>query len=85
MALEVQGFLFVQNPEDAEVIMAFSIGVVRNDPLAGWIADQASLVISDRETGERREAYQVKSAGVTATTTKLIRKLSTAAGNCTSI
>ena len=84
MALEVQGFRFERDPEQAEVLLAFSIGAVRYDPIAGWIADQASLVISDRETGERLEMYQVKSAGVTATTTKLIRKLSRAAGTCAS-
>jgi hypothetical protein len=82
MALEVHGFRFVRTPDQAEVLLAFSIGTVRYDPIIGWVADQASLVISDRETGDRLEMYQVKSVGITATTTKLIRKLSREAGYC---
>ena len=82
MMLEIEGFRFVGDPKDAEVLLEFSIGAVRYDPLAGWIADQASLVVLDRKTEERLEVYQAKSSGITATTNKLIRKLARAAGSC---
>lgn len=82
MRLEIEGFYFVSDSRDAEVLLVFSIGAVRYDPLAGWIADQASLVVVDPLTKERLEVHQAKSAGVTATTSKLIRKLARAAGSC---
>lgn len=82
MRLEMEGFFFVGNPRDAEVLLLFSIGAVRYDPLAGWVADQANLVVVDPQTEERIEVHQAKSAGITATTNKLIRKLARAAASC---
>lgn len=53
MAFELQviGFDMVDRPENAELLAEFSIGAVRYDPITGWIADQASLVLRDPQTG----------------------------------
>jgi hypothetical protein len=41
------GFDVLDEAESADAIAEFSIGAIRYDPLAGWIADQAFLKFKD--------------------------------------
>jgi hypothetical protein len=50
-ALRDLGFETVDKPEEADAIALFSIGTVRYDPLAGWIADRAFLQFKESKTG----------------------------------
>jgi hypothetical protein len=46
------GFNFVPAENQADAIVEFTIGDIRNDPLAGWIADQALVKFKDAKSGQ---------------------------------
>lgn len=74
-ALRDMGFETVDKPEDADVIALFSIGTVRYDPLAGWIADRAFLQFQESKT--RSSLVSIKADGqlITPTVGTLVRNI----------
>lgn len=73
--LEFIGFEITNNPAQADAVVEFSIGTVRYDALAGWIADQAVARFVDAQTGESIAAYRAKTRFVTPTTNNLVGEL----------
>jgi len=69
------GFQLVGSPERAEIIATFTIGAVRYDPLAGWIADQAFLVLRDAHTSKVLVSCRAKTRFVTPTVRTIVRNL----------
>lgn len=69
------GFNFVSNENQADAIVDFSIGAIRYDPLAGWIADQAFVKFKDRKTGQILAFYRAKSQMITPTVNNIISNL----------
>ena len=70
------GFNFVSEENQADAIVDFSIGSIRYDPLAGWIADQAFVKFKDRKTGQVIAFYRAQSQVVTPTVNNIISNLS---------
>jgi hypothetical protein len=70
------GFNVVNNPGNSDAIAHLSIGQIRYDPLAGWIADQASLQVEDTKSRETIAQYIADGRLVTPTVNKIIKKLS---------
>lgn len=64
-ALREIGFHVVNDPGEADAIVIFSIGTVRRDPVAGWIADRAVLSFNDVFTGEGLFVAHSRSSWVT--------------------
>jgi hypothetical protein len=75
------GFNLVSDENQAEAIVEFSIGAIRNDPIAGWIADQAFVRFRDKKTGQILAFYRAKSQAITPTVNNIISKLSEAIRN----
>lgn len=73
--LLLSGFDVQAEPSSADAIASFSIGEIRFDPLAGWIADQALLVIRDARTSATVASFAAEDNGITATTSALIQEL----------
>lgn len=69
------GLNMVENENQADVIAAFSIGTVRYDPLAGWIADQAFLKFKDRATGKIILTSKATAEFITPTVENLVENL----------
>ncbi len=69
------GFNFVSEENQADAIVDFSIGAIRYDPLAGWIADQAFVKFKDSESGEILAFYRAKSQAITPTVNNIISNL----------
>lgn len=72
------GFNFVSKENQADAIIDFSIGAIRYDPLAGWIADQAFVKFKDRKTGQVLAFYRAKAQVITPTVNNIISNLSKA-------
>lgn len=69
------GLNMVENENQADVIAAFSIGTVRYDPLAGWIADQAFLKFKDKATGKIILTSKASAEFITPTVENLVENL----------
>ena len=69
------GFKFVLEENKADAIVEFSIGSIRYDPLADWIADQAFVKFKDVKTGQILAFYRAKVQFVTPTVNNIIKKL----------
>ena len=69
------GFRTTDLIEEADIYVDFSIGTVRLDPLAGWIADQAILTFREPDTGTVLASYQATSRSITATVNNLVSNL----------
>lgn len=69
------GFRIVQSASDADLIGTFSIGTIRRDPLAGWIADQADLVLTNPITGELVGTISASPEVVTPTVAALVESI----------
>ena len=74
-ALRDQGFETVDDPEQADMIALFSIGTVRYDPLAGWIADRAFLQFKESKTGSMIVSIKADAQVVTPTVSTLVDNL----------
>lgn len=75
--LRMQGFNVVNDIKQAELVVLFSIGTVRYDPLAGWIADRSSVEFRDVKTNETlmilRSVDQLITATVNTHISNLVR------------
>jgi len=69
------GFVVVNEPDQADALVDFNIGAVRFDPLAGWIADEASVVFLNNK-GETLAHSIADTRFITPTTNSVIRNLS---------
>lgn len=69
------GFEFVSDEAYADALVEFSIGQIRYDPLAGWIADQATVKFKDFQTGQIVAFYRAKTQFITPTVKNIIRNL----------
>jgi len=72
------GFQMVGNLSEAQLVGEFSIGQIRHDPLAGWIADQAMLVLKDRTTGNTVALFRAKHGMATPTVNSLVSQIAKA-------
>lgn len=72
--LRALGLNLTNSQEDSEVIAKFSIGTIRYDPLAGWIADQAFLEFYD-SSGQHILTVRVKAKFVTPTVENIVKNL----------
>ena len=73
--LGAMGFAVVPKKEQADIIALFSIGAVRFDPIAGWIADQAFLEFRDAHTDQIIASYRANSRFVTPTVKAIMKSL----------
>ena len=69
------GFQMVDSQGKADAIVLFSIGAVRHDPLAGWIADQAFLVFKDAKSETTLCTFRANSQFVTPTVNRIVENL----------
>lgn len=72
------GFQFVDQPQSAQGVIEFSIGSIRYDPLAGWIADQALATVKDAWTGAIVAMFRADGRMVTPTVNSLVSSISKA-------
>lgn len=70
------GFNFVSDVNQAAVIVEFTIGTIRFDPIAGWIADQAFVKFIDKSSGKVLAFYSAKAQFITPTVTNIIKEIS---------
>lgn len=73
--LMLKGINIVSNPSNANAIGEFSIGQVRYDPITGWIADQAFLIIKEKGSGSIILAARAEANFITPTVKNLIRNI----------
>lgn len=71
------GFRLVADPAEAQLVGEFSIGQIRYDALAGWIADQAMLVLKD-PAGNAVALFRAKAGAITPTVNNLVSKIAKA-------
>ncbi len=76
--LEFMGFKITNDLKQADAVVEFSIGTVRYDALAGWIADQAVARFVSAQSGEPIAAYRARTRLVTPTTSNLVGDLAEA-------
>ena len=69
------GFDTVEDIESADAIVLFSIGTVRFDPFAGWIADRAFLEFKDAKTGKLICSVRADTQFITPTVNSLVKGL----------
>ena len=69
------GFDFVSNENQADAVIEFSIGTIRYDPIAGWIADQATLKFRDIRTGKILVHVRAKPKFITPTVNNIVANL----------
>ncbi|HCO94686.1 MAG TPA: hypothetical protein DIU00_12175 [Phycisphaerales bacterium] len=69
------GFDTVDRTQDADMVVLFSIGTVRYDPLAGWIADRAFIEFKDTKTGSVVCSIKANVQFITPTINTLVKKL----------
>ena len=77
--LAALGFQMVDSQDKADAVALFSIGTVRYDPLAGWIADQAFLVFKDAESGTTLCTLRADTQFITPTVKRITKNLVRAA------
>lgn len=71
------GFQMAARPMEAQLVGEFSIGQIRRDPLVGWIADQAMLILRD-SAGNTVDMFRAKSSGITPTVNSLVSQIAKA-------
>lgn len=69
------GFNMVDTLENANMIILFSIGTVRFDPVAGWIADQAFLQFKEKNSGRLLCSLKAETRFITPTVKTIINRL----------
>jgi hypothetical protein len=69
------GFEVVSDTAKAKAIIEFSIGSIRYDALAGWIADQAIAIFKEKSDGKIIGAFTAKGRMITATINSLISNI----------
>lgn len=76
-AMRGMGFeTFVESKADSvDLIALFSIGTVRYDPLAGWIADRALLRIIERKTEKTLVEIKAETQFITPTVKNLVKSI----------
>jgi hypothetical protein len=74
-ALDEMGFDTVEKVEDADMVALFSIGTVRYDPLAGWIADRAFLQFKDQRSGKTVLSIKADGQLITPTVGTIVQNL----------
>ncbi len=72
------GVTVIADSTKAGSIVEFSIGSIRYDPLAGWIADQALAKVRRVGTGEVIAFYRANAQAITPTVNKLVGSLAQA-------
>lgn len=73
--LRNMGFQTVNTPEESDLLANFSIGTIRYDPLAGWIADRAFLEFSNPKNGLMICSVKAEVQLVTPTVNKLVKSI----------
>ena len=68
------GLKLTNSSEDSEVVANFSIGTIRYDPIAGWIADQAFLEFYD-SSGQHILTVRAQAKFITPTVKNIINNL----------
>jgi hypothetical protein len=71
-ALRELGFETVDSPDKADIVALFSIGTVRYDPLAGWIADRAFLQFKESASGSLVVSIKADGQLITPTVSTLV-------------
>jgi hypothetical protein len=69
------GFQMMDSKEDVDAVALFSIGAVRFDPFAGWIADQAFLVFKDPKSGMLICSFKANAQFITPTVNTIMKSL----------
>lgn len=69
------GFQVVSCRDNPDLLIEFSIGSIRFDPVAGWIADQAIVKLIDSKSNQVVAQYQAKSGFITPTVENIISRL----------
>jgi hypothetical protein len=69
------GFQVVADRYQAELVGEFSIGQIRYDPLAGWIADQAMLNLKDASSDAVVAMFRSQSGMITPTVSSLVSQM----------
>lgn len=69
------GFQMVDSAADADIVALFSIGSVRNDPIVGWIADQAFITFKNAKTNETIGTFRADTRFVTPTARTIVKNL----------
>ena len=69
------GFSIVGDKNKADIIVEFSIGQIRYDPITGWIADQGIVRFIDRNSGAITAMYKAKPRFITPTTNTIVEML----------
>ena len=72
------GLRVVNSPDTADLVGYFSIGTVRYDPLAGWIADRSYIEFIDKRTNEDVLTVRNDGSFITATVNSHVRGLTKA-------
>ncbi len=72
---EKLGFHVVSIYDRPDLLLEFSIGSIRYDPLAGWIADQAIVRLRDAKSKQIVAQFQAKGWFITPTVENIISKL----------
>ena len=72
--LRTLGFNLTNSQEDSEVVAKFSIGTIRYDLIAGWIADQAFLEFYD-SSGQHILSISAKARFITPTVNNIVKNL----------
>ena len=70
------GFNIISDTTKIDAIVDFSIGQIRFDPIAGWIADQGNVKFTDYKTGEILAIVRAEVKFVTPTVKNIIANLS---------
>jgi hypothetical protein len=74
---EKLGFHVVSINDCPDLLLEFSIGSIRFDSLAGWIADQAIVRLRDAKSKQIVAQFQAKSRFITPTVENIISNLVT--------
>ena len=69
------GFDVVSDRRSADAIAEFSIGSIRYDPISGWIADEASLVVRAADDDRVLASAFAETRWITPTVRTVIRRL----------
>tara|TARA_S200000501_G_scaffold38902_1_gene31858 strand:- start:292 stop:534 length:243 start_codon:yes stop_codon:yes gene_type:complete len=69
------GFSVVTEKSRADIIVEFSIGQIRYDPITGWIADQGIVRFTNPKSGNIIAMYKAKPRFITPTTNTIVEML----------
>jgi len=73
--LMAMGFTLVDKEDKADYLVDFSIGSVRNDPISGWIADQAFVKFLSATDNKLLAFYRARLQFITPTINNIIKNL----------